>query len=365
MAQPQDVAALIARSKVLVNPVLKKICKAEGRVQTGVKAQLQSRVIDIINTAAAAQDHDALQRLRYRLENNGEAPPPNGTITAPATFIPQYGSPTANGVPPVMPGAYGAHRSYGARTLPAPGGPPRIFKPSPFYDVLETIVGNIVLEASPQHRKTLPKTLQLSGPLGDRMRQDPSLKLMLFSSGEDSSLSAYQLHNIAFPQQFQVKINGDEVQANWKGLKNKPGSTRPADITDNVRKSPANYRNTMEITYALTQKKYTMHVYLVRKHGVGELAKRITERNVITKQAVLEELKRKANDPDIVVGSVNMGLKDPVSTMRISIPCRSTVCSHLQCFDAECFLQLQEQAPTWTCPICSKTVSYESLAVDQ
>ena len=60
-----------------------------------------------------------------------------------------------------------------------------------------------------------------------------------------------------------------------------------------------------------------------------------------------------------------MGLKDPVSTMRINIPCRSTVCTHIQCFDAECFLLLQEQAPTWTCPICHKTVSYESLAVDQ
>ena len=34
-----------------------------------------------------------------------------------------------------------------------------------------------------------------------------------------------------------------------------------------------------------------MQVYLVRKHSVEELAKRITERHVITKQAVLEERK--------------------------------------------------------------------------
>lgn len=60
-----------------------------------------------------------------------------------------------------------------------------------------------------------------------------------------------------------------------------------------------------------------------------------------------------------------MGLKDPVSMMRINIPCRSIVCTHIQCFDAEGFLQLQEQAPTWQCPICHKSVSYESLAVDQ
>jgi E3 SUMO-protein ligase PIAS1 len=74
---------------------------------------------------------------------------------------------------------------------------------------------------------------------------------------------------------------------------------------------------------------------------------------------------KKANDPDIEVGSSVMSLKDPVSTVRIVTPVRSMVCTHNQCFDADSFLQLQEQAPTWTCPICNKTVSYESLGVDQ
>jgi E3 SUMO-protein ligase PIAS1 len=60
-----------------------------------------------------------------------------------------------------------------------------------------------------------------------------------------------------------------------------------------------------------------------------------------------------------------MSLKDPISTLRITTPCRSMVCTHNSCFDAGSFLQLQEQAPTWTCPICNKTISYEGLAVDQ
>lgn len=60
-----------------------------------------------------------------------------------------------------------------------------------------------------------------------------------------------------------------------------------------------------------------------------------------------------------------MSLKDPVSTLRITVPCRSIICSHNQCFDASYFLQLQEQAPTWTCPVCSKTISYDALAIDE
>lgn len=59
-----------------------------------------------------------------------------------------------------------------------------------------------------------------------------------------------------------------------------------------------------------------------------------------------------------------MSLKDPVSTMRIELPCRSTVCAHNQCFDVSSFIQLQEQAPTWSCPICNKIISFEALAVD-
>lgn len=72
-----------------------------------------------------------------------------------------------------------------------------------------------------------------------------------------------------------------------------------------------------------------------------------------------------ADDSDIVATSSILSLKCPLSTLRIDVPCRSTICSHNQCFDAKSFLQLQEQAPTWICPICSKIVTFENLQVDQ
>lgn len=73
----------------------------------------------------------------------------------------------------------------------------------------------------------------------------------------------------------------------------------------------------------------------------------------------------KGKDNDIVATSSIMSLKCPLSTLRINVPCRSTVCTHNQCFDALSFLQLQEQAPTWQCPICSKSVSFAALEVDE
>jgi len=73
----------------------------------------------------------------------------------------------------------------------------------------------------------------------------------------------------------------------------------------------------------------------------------------------------RANDDDIVVESSNMSLRDPVQMTRIDTPCRSIGCKHNECFDAAVFLALQEQAPTWTCPICNKPAQWENLVFDQ
>ena len=69
----------------------------------------------------------------------------------------------------------------------------------------------------------------------------------------DSMSSPFQRVDIAFPYQIEIRVNQDEVKANLRGLKNKPGSTRPADITAQLRKR-AGYENHLQVTYALTTK---------------------------------------------------------------------------------------------------------------
>lgn len=74
---------------------------------------------------------------------------------------------------------------------------------------------------------------------------------------------------------------------------------------------------------------------------------------------------KKANDPDVVATSQNLSLKCPLSYARLKVPCRGISCNHIQCFDANSFMQLQEQGPTWNCPICSKSAPFENLAIDE
>lgn len=59
------------------------------------------------------------------------------------------------------------------------------------------------------------------------------------------------------------------------------------------------------------------------------------------------------DDDDVVATSnVPVSLKDPASMMRMKLPARSSSCKHVQCFDCETFFALNEQVPTWSCPIC-------------
>lgn len=50
--------------------------------------------------------------------------------------------------------------------------------------------------------------------------------------------------------------------------------------------------------------------------------------------------------------------------MRLTIPCRAITCSHLQCFDATLYIQMNEKKPTWVCPVCDKKAPYEHLFID-
>jgi MIZ/SP-RING zinc finger len=76
-------------------------------------------------------------------------------------------------------------------------------------------------------------------------------------------------------------------------------------------------------------------------------------------------VKAAAQDVDIVPGPETLTLKDPLSMKRIDLPCKSRWCQHTSCFDAATFLTLNEQTPTWSCPICNRAITTdEDLFID-
>ena len=77
---------------------------------------------------------------------------------------------------------------------------------------------------------------------------------MVYCAGMDQITGFTRDTEIAFPHQVELRVNDTPVTGlNLRGLKNKPGSTRPADITKSLTLT-ANYRNQISMTYAMTQK---------------------------------------------------------------------------------------------------------------
>jgi len=87
-----------------------------------------------------------------------------------------------------------------------------------------------------------------------------------------------------------LRVNGAEIKANLKGLKKKPGTTKPADITDYLHQVP-NTTNTIFLVYAQSSQNFQMIVYLVRKFTAAELTEKLKTGNVISKERVLQESK--------------------------------------------------------------------------
>jgi len=152
----------------------------------------------------------------------------------------------------------------------------RIFwKESPFYTVLSPLSDLAKcpgwLQPTPRsptskevnvpvvmssHRNTITTVVSLSQHQVDQLRNNPSYRCMVYCATLDQLTGFVRNTEITFPHQVELRVN--EVVAagpglNLRGIKNKPGSTRPADITDRLN-LVSNYRNQVGLTYAMTQK---------------------------------------------------------------------------------------------------------------
>ncbi|KAL5337104.1 PINIT domain-containing protein [Aspergillus crustosus] len=357
--QASELQGVIALIKTLTNAQLKDILRSEGLAVSGVKASLQLRIIDYLERLSQSGHLERYDRLRQSIYDIAHRPLPLSPSVPPLPGH-HYQQVSANQA------VHSHHRLSPTGMSIAPNGSasgPLNFKDSPFYRILSQLTPAIECKAREHTRDSVELKIRLSADVASRLLADTKLRVMVFCAA-DTGLNQFTKSDIAFPHQVELKANLDEVKSNLRGLKNKPGTTRPADITNYIRKK-AGYTNHVVMTYALTQKKFFVLASLVECTPIEELVDTLKQRKTITKEQVLQEMKSKAEDADIVATSTVMSLKCPLSTRRIEVPCRSVLCTHNQCFDASSFLQLQEQAPTWTCPVCAKATSFESLNVDQ
>ena len=80
-------------------------------------------------------------------------------------------------------------------------------------------------------------------------------------------------------------------------------------------------------------------------------------------RALIKE-KFRMSDCEVSATSYRVSLLCPLGKVKMNYPCRAKSCSHLQCFDAELYLQMNEKKSTWICPICDKSSQFADLILD-
>ncbi|KAJ7419591.1 E3 SUMO-protein ligase PIAS1 [Pitangus sulphuratus] len=143
--------------------------------------------------------------------------------------------------------------------------------------------------------------------------------------------------------------------------------SRPINITSLVRLSTT-VPNTIVVSWtAEIGRNYSMAVYLVKQLSSTVLLQRLRAkgiRNPDHSRALIKEKLTADPDSEIATTSLRVSLLCPLGKMRLTIPCRALTCSHLQCFDATLYIQMNEKKPTWVCPVCDKKAPYEHLIID-
>ncbi|XP_066541099.1 E3 SUMO-protein ligase PIAS1 isoform X2 [Hoplias malabaricus] len=248
----------------------------------------------------------------------------------------------------------------------------------PFYDVLDELIKPTSLASdnsqrfqetcfafalTPQQVQQISSSMDISGT-----KCDFSVQVQLrFCLSETSC--PQEDH---FPSNLCVKVNGKPcnlpgyLPPTKNGVEPKRPS-RPINITSLVRLSTT-VPNTIVVSWTSEiGRSYSMAVYLVRQQSSTVLLQRLRSkgiRNPDHSRALIKEKLTADPDSEIATTSLRVSLLCPLGKMRLMIPCRALTCSHLQCFDATLYIQMNEKKPTWVCPVCDKKAPYEHLIID-
>ncbi|KAG5667878.1 hypothetical protein PVAND_015844 [Polypedilum vanderplanki] len=248
-----------------------------------------------------------------------------------------------------------------------------------FYDVLGTLLqpstlmpasqarqqeGTYYFHLTPQQATDIAMNRDIRNPAKPEYLIQVQLRFCLLETTSEQE--------DCFPPNVQVKVNGKLCQLPNPIATNKPGveprrPPRPVNITPHVKISPT-VANVIHVQWQTEfNRAFVISCYLVRKLTSDCLLQRMKTKGSKPSEYTRGLIKEKLNedaDCEIATTMLRVSLICPLGKMRMTTPCRSSLCMHLQCFDASLYLQMNERKPTWNCPVCDKQAPYETLVID-
>nr|XP_018267423.1 uncharacterized protein I303_01410 [Kwoniella dejecticola CBS 10117]OBR89581.1 hypothetical protein I303_01410 [Kwoniella dejecticola CBS 10117] len=180
---------------------------------------------------------------------------------------------------------------------------------------------------------------------------------------------------IEFPSNPDIMVDSYPLPFKEKGLRGKAGSAPPFDLEKGQHGLSRVPGRMITITMGHTgptvgkkkdvAKRFFYQIVYAEMTTKGELLSRLKGLVPTSVESSLAEFKkRQEEDDDIVVGTSVMSLKDPLAYMRMTRPVRSSRCTHIQCFDAQWWIESNALHPQWHCPHCGKELQFPELIVD-
>ncbi|CEP62873.1 uncharacterized protein LALA0_S06e05820g [Lachancea lanzarotensis] len=240
------------------------------------------------------------------------------------------------------------------------------FEQSPFYRLKRMLNGSPKFAPKNSGRGVCSYHFTLNKEEATLFERDDShsrIKLYLFCGVLPPVADTSVPSSIQFPHPNDISFNGITLKDNVRGLKNRPGTAKPADLTPYLRTFTENH---LQLTYAFTKEDYLVCCYIVEVCSPQEILNEVLRHPKIVTPATLQYLRESLSedeDEDLVTTSTVMTLQCPISYCRMRYPSKSVHCRHLQCFDALWYIESQQQIPTWHCPVCQKTIKVEDLVL--
>ncbi|GEQ72175.1 hypothetical protein JCM33374_g5861 [Metschnikowia sp. JCM 33374] len=387
---------------------LKELCKSTGLTTAGRKQDLIDRLQQFIQSLFIHNQQIeilAMQTLVVKLSLNSDIPPlhqlvnavKSGTISYEqlagsmqnysAYVHPQnaYVPPNINAAArqgttqantPSSMAAYGTQvnhpqqsqshaqrhpsRAYSDPNSDVYNGPMMLYRSTLFYTLRHSMGRVQVLRAS-KGRAFKSFYLGLTSQWIELLRSSDRMRVFLFSCAESTPDPKNAI--LSFPP-IEIYVDGTLTKQNVRGIKGKPGTARPADLTPYIKQMDKPF--SIKLVYSDAAERFIIDAYIAEVYTPETIMASVANKPHISlassKQAIIEENERNEID-DIVVDNVPLSLRCPITYARITHPVKSIQCDHVQCFDGLSFLMMQERIPVWQCPVCSKSINENSLAV--
>lgn len=263
----------------------------------------------------------------------------------------------------LMAGGYSSGNTlHGSLYYPKYSGPMLLFQSTIFYQLIRMVHGFPYMMVALKGRNVCNVPVSLNAEEIELLEQSPDARLYLFSGLSSTPNPAKT--PIQFPP-IEIHVDGINTKQYVKGLKGKPGTCRPADLTKYVTNLRRQF--TINIVYSDALEPYILYVYIVHARSPENLVTSIEKEGShipidVTKKAIQRDYEQNQDD-DIVMDTSSISLRCPLTYARMKHPMKSTACDHVQCFDGLSFLTMQERIPSWICPVCSAQLDQNLLAV--